>query len=179
MSIERIPAPGNDDWSDTAEAREWARVNFDTDEENIEFVRLAEAAAIEAEAYAEIALLTQSIRILLPSWPRGHVRLPVIPILNRDSVNVTINAHPWADILIGTGSRPLLMICGNPPPGVVVIEYKAGFGAKVADIPADIRQAMIDQVALLYDSRGAVAAKDITLSPQFIRVLGRYRGVRL
>ena len=178
MSVQPIPAPGNDDWSDTAQAREWTRVNFDEDEENIEFARMAEAVAIEAEAYAEIALLTQTIRILLPSWPRGQLRLPVIPILNLDSVSVTINAQPWADILIGSGSRPLLMICGNPPPGVVVIEYQAGFGPKVADIPADIRQAMIDQVALLYDARGAVEAKDITLPPQFIRVLGRYRGVR-
>ena len=105
------------------------------------------AVAREAEDYAQIALLDQTIRILLPRWPRGHVRLPIVPILDRASVSVTINTEPWPDTLLDGGSRPLLIMCGNPPPGVVVIEYRAGFGALPEAIPADIRQAMLDQVA--------------------------------
>lgn len=177
MSVERIRPAGQDAWLDLIATKRWARV--DHDEENPDFARMIEAAAREAEDYAQIALLDQTIRILLPCWPRGHVRLPIIPILDRGSVSVTIDTQPWADVLLDGGSRPLLIMCGTPPAGVVVIEYRAGFGALPEDIPADIRQAMTDQVAVYYDTRGPVDAKAVTLSPQFARILGRYRGVQL
>lgn len=177
MSIQRIPAAGQDVWLSLTDTKRWARV--DHDDEDPDFARMIEAVAREAEDYAQIALLDQTIRILLPRWPRGHVRLPIVPILDHDSIGVTINTLPWADVLLDGGSRPLLMMCGNPPPGVVVIEYRAGFGTDPASIPADIRQAMIDQVAVYYDTRGAADAKAVTLSPQFARILGRYRGVQL
>lgn len=177
MSVERIPMTGQGAWLTLTDTKRWARVEDDF--EDADFARMIEAVAREAEDYAQIALLDQTIRILLPGWPRGHVRLPIAPILDRDSISVTIDTQPWADVQLGGGSRPLLMICGNPPAGVVVIEYRAGFGADPASIPSDIRQAMTDQVAVYYDTRGPADAKAVTLSPQFARILGRYRGVQL
>lgn len=177
MSVERIPRTGQDAWLDLTDTKRWTRV--DHEEEDPDFARMIDAVAREAEDYAQIALLDQTIRILLPGWPRGHVRLPIVPILDRSSISVTINTQPWADVLLGGGSRPLLMICGNPPPGVVVIEYRAGFGALPENIPADIRQAMTDQVAVYYDVRGNANVKEVTLSAHFARILGRYRGVQL
>lgn len=177
MSVERIRSANQDAWLTLTDAKQWARV--DGDDEDADFVRMIDAVAREAEDYAQIALLDQTIRILLPRWPRGHVRLPIVPILDRTSISVTINTQPWPDVALDGGARPLLMICGNPPPGVVVIEYRAGFGALPEAIPADIVQAMLDQVAVYYDTRGAVDAKAVTISPQFTRILGRYRGVGL
>lgn len=177
MSVERIGRGDQGAYLTLTDAKQWTRVTGDHDD--WDFARMIHAVAREAEDYAQIALLDQTIRILLPRWPRGHVRLPIVPILARNSVSVTINTDPWPDMLLGGGSRPLLMMCGNPPPGVVVIEYRAGFGALPENIPADIRQAMLDQVAVYYDARGAVDAKTVTLSPQFARILGRYRGVGL
>lgn len=177
MSVERIRPANQDALLALADAKQWARV--DGNDDDWDFARMIGAVAREAEDYAQIALLDQTIRILLPRWPRGHVRLPIVPILDRASVSVTINTEPWPDTLLDGGSRPLLIMCGNPPPGVVVIEYRAGFGALPEAIPADIRQAMLDQVAVYYDARGAMDAKTITLSPHFARILGRYRGVGL
>lgn len=177
MSVERIRSANQDAWLTLTDAKQWARV--DGDDEDADFVRMIDAVAREAEDYAQIALLDQTIRILLPRWPRGHVRLPIVPILDRTSISVTINTQPWPDVALDGGARSLLMICGNPPPGVVVIEYRAGFGALPEAIPADIVQAMLDQVAVYYETRGAVDAKAVTISPQFARILGRYRGVGL
>lgn len=177
MSMERIRPANQDAWLALADTKLWARV--DSDFEDSAFARMIEAVGREAEDYAQIALLDQTIRILLPRWPRGHVRLPIVPILDRASISVTVNTQPWPDVALDGGTRPLLMICGNPPPGVVVIEYRAGFGSMPEAIPADIVQAMLDQVAVYYDTRGAVDAKAVTISPQFARILGRYRGVGL
>lgn len=177
MSVERIRPAGQDALVSLEDAKLWSRVTHDY--EDTVFARMIDAVARDVEEYAQIALLDQTIRILLPRWPRGHVRLPIVPILDRDNISVTINTQPWADVLLGGGLRPLLMICGNPPPGVVVIEYRAGFGALPENIPADILQAMIDQVATYYDARGAFNEKKIGLSPHFLRILGRYRGVQL
>lgn len=177
MSVERIRLTNQDAWLTLADTKRWARV--DGEEEDADFARMIDAVAREAEDYAQIALLDQTIRILLPCWPRGHVRLPILPILDRNSIRVTIDTRPWADVLIDGGSRPLLVMCGNPPSGVVVIEYRAGFGATPATIPADILHAMTDQVAVYYDARGAFNKDKIGLSPHFTRILGRYRGVSL
>lgn len=177
MSVERIRPTDQDAWLDLTDTMRWARV--DGDYEVADFARMIDAVAREAEDYAQIALLDQTIRILLPFWPPGHVRLPIVPILDRDSISVTINAQTWADVQLGGGSRPLLIICGNAPAGVVVIEYQAGFGADPASIPADIRQALTDQVAVYYDTRGPADAKAVSLSAHFARILGRYRGVGL
>lgn len=177
MSVERIRLADQGAWLTLTDTKRWARV--DGDYEDVDFARMIDAVGREAEDFAQIALLAQTIRILLPFWPRGHVRLPIVPILDRDSISVTINAQPWADVQLGGGSRPLLMICGNAPAGVVVIEYRAGFGADPASIPADICQALTDQVSVYYDTRGPADAKAVTLSPQFARILGRYRGVQL
>lgn len=162
---------------DLTEAKNHARV--DGDFEDADFARMIDTATREAEDYAQIALLAQNIRLLLSRWPRGHVRLPIVPILDRNSISVTINTQPWPDVLLSSdGSRPLLIMCGNPPPGVFVIEYRAGFGDQPEDIPADLRHALLDQIATYYDARGAVDGKTATLSPHFARIVGRYRGVR-
>ena len=47
------------------------------------------------------------------------------------------------------------------------------------DLPADLRFAIIDQVALLYDARGCDTDRPLGLSLAASRIVARYRGVRI
>lgn len=174
--VERIRTISATAWAALDDAKRWARV--DGDSEDGDFARMMDAVAFEAEDYAEIALFDQTVRLSLPHWPRVHVLLPIGPVRDLASIAVTIDGQPWTDLRISTGRRPALVMLGSPPSGAVVIEYQAGFGSTPAAIPADLTQALLDQVAVYYDARGSGDGKRISLSPHFTRILSRYRGVR-
>lgn len=46
------------------------------------------------------------------------------------------------------------------------------------DLPEDLRFAIIDQAAMLYDARGADTERPVGLSLAASRIVARYRGVR-
>lgn len=48
-----------------------------------------------------------------------------------------------------------------------------------ADLPADLKLAIIDQAAMLYDARGGETDRPLGLSMAAARITARYRGVRL
>lgn len=144
-----------------------------------ELDRFALSAIREAEDYAQMALLTQTIRVILPCWPRPDtIALPITPLLDWSSVTVTADGTAFDDFAVMTGQRPALRLTGARPAGEIIIDYAAGFGDQPEDIPADLRHALLDQVACYFDARGAVGGKTATLSPHFARIVGRYRGVR-
>lgn len=176
MNVERIsrsPEPV----LDLTEAKNHTRVLFDDDD--ADFVNAIDAVAREAEDYGQIALINQTIRVTLPCWPRAMIfNLPIAPLLDWSTVTVTADGEAFDDYAVMTGRRPALRLSGSRPQGVIVIEYVAGFGDAAGDIPGDLRKAMLDQVSVYYDTRGAVDKQAVSLSPHFARILGRYRGVR-
>lgn len=145
-----------------------------------ELLRFAVAAAREAEDYGQIALLSQTIRVVLPSWPRAlTLNLPITPLLDWSSLTVTAGGEAFDSFAVTTGHRPALRLTGARPAGEVVIDYRAGFCDQAHDVPEDLRHALLDQVAAYWSARGAVDGKAVTLSPHFARIIGRYRGVRV
>jgi hypothetical protein len=48
-----------------------------------------------------------------------------------------------------------------------------------ADLPADLKLAIIDQAAMLYDARAQDTERPVGLSLAAARIVARYRGVRL
>jgi uncharacterized phiE125 gp8 family phage protein len=150
------------------------------------------AAARELEESAEIALLFQTVRITLDAWPvDNRLRLPIGPILAAEpEFTVTSDGATIAAEIL-TGLRPVLIL---PEPATeaqrlsrLVIEYQAGFGSSMQALPPDIPHAICDQVATLYDFRGANAHEGKAPAARgaagqcyaLQRVIGRYRGVRL
>lgn len=176
MIIERLERPLNvivhlDD------VKDHARISGDDDDMAIQ--RMANAAAREAEDFAQIALLSQAVRVTLEAWPRGHsFRLPISPLLDWESVTVTADGEPFEDFSTLTGHRPELRITAARPCGQIVIEYVAGYGERAEDIPEDLRLAVMDQAAAYYDARGPGDPRAQAQSPHFARIIGRYRGVR-
>lgn len=159
------------------DAKLHARV--DDDFEDAAFLRMMVSAIIEAEDYASIAFLHQAVRVTLDARPRdGKIALPIGPLRDWTNVSVTVAGEDYADFTVTTGPRPVLHLDWPCPPGTISIEYIAGFGETGADVPDDLCHALLDQVAVYYDARGAVDRSTVTLSPHFARIVGRYRGVR-
>jgi uncharacterized phiE125 gp8 family phage protein len=145
--------------------------------------RHALAAATELEHYAQLALLTQTIRVTVDAWPRSSwFALPIAPVIDPLSPTVTVDGVAFDGFAVVGGMRPALRLTGDRPCGLIVIEYEAGFGADADAIPADLQLAILDQATATYDERGAGGGKTAhtsAVSPHMARIAARYRRVAL
>lgn len=157
------------------------RVDFGEDDVAIEIIGFT--AAAEIEQFAQIALLTQTIRVTIFD-PNPHdcgQNLPIGPVADDDVPTVTIDGEAFTAFDFVGGNRPYIRwLAGYEELAAsrLTIEYQAGFGAVAADIPSDLAQALMDQAALHYDGRSPMDAKSLTTSPHMARVGARYRGVQ-
>lgn len=155
------------------------RVDFDDDDAPI--INMGRTAAAEIEQFAQIALLVQTVRVIIfdPVQKMG-LRLPIGPVSDDDVPTVTFDGSPFTAFDFAGGNRPYIHWLDDYfklTPSRVTIEYQAGFGEAASDIPADLAQAIMDQAALHYDGRSPMAAKSLTTSPHMARIAARYRGV--
>lgn len=175
MIIERLERPLGA-VVDLDELKSLARVEYD--EEDWLLSQMGHAAAREAEDLAEIALLSQAVRVTLDGWPRTHsFRLPIGPLLDWTSVTVTADGQPFEAFSTTTGTRPELRATARPS-GRIVIEYVAGYGETRQTIPEDLLHAITDQALAYFEARGPGDPKQQAQSPHFARIIGRRRGVR-
>ncbi|MFN4101999.1 MAG: hypothetical protein ACK4GT_19730 [Pararhodobacter sp.] len=144
-----------------------------------EIAQMAEAAANEAESFGELALLSQRIRVSLDRWWGGQTfPLPIIPAFDPASVSITADGAPVLGFTVLTGLRPAIRLAELLPDGPVVIEYLAGWPDS-AVVPVDLRLAIMDQALAYFDARGPEETKLSARSPQFARIVARYRRVRI
>lgn len=163
---------------DLAAVADYCRV--DAPEFDGEVSRMASAAASELEAYAQLALLDQTVTVTLERGPaRALFHLPIAPLIDALSVAVKVDGAALDAFAVITGRRPAIRFTDGRPCGLVVIEYQAGFGATAADLPPDIANAICDQAAATFDTRGAGDGKGNGMSPHMARVAARYRRVAL
>lgn len=153
------------------------------DAEDTAIQNIGETAAAEIEQFAQIALLTQTIRVTIfnPSREYG-LSLPIGPVADDDVPTVTIDGEAFTAFDFVGGNRPYIRWLADYhdlTPSRMTIEYQAGFGAAAADVPPDLAQALMDQAALHYDGRSPMDAKSLTTSPHMARVGARYRGVQV
>jgi uncharacterized phiE125 gp8 family phage protein len=140
------------------------------------------AAAAEIEQFAQIALLTQTVRVTIfrPTRECG-LHLPIGPTADADVPTVTIDGEPFTAFDFVGGNRPYirwLVEYHDLNPNRINIEYQAGFGPAAGDIPRDLAQALMDQAAVHFDGRSPMDGKSLTTSPHMARLGARYRGVR-
>lgn len=164
--------------ADMDELRTHARVDPGDDSMDRELDRMAFAAVREAEDIAQIALLAQRVRVTLDSWPRAStLPLPIGPLIDWSTVEVTADGEPFEGFSVLTGLHPAVRLTEARPCGGVVIDYVAGW-PDVTSIPEDLRLAVLDQAAAFYDARGPGDPRVQARSPHFARIIGRYRRVR-
>lgn len=160
-------------------------LRVDGDEEDAAITNMGRTAAAEFEHVAQIALLTQTVRLTLID-PEAHslslLALPVGPAHVESAPVVTIDGETFTDFDFMGWFRPAIVWKDSfldLTPRLIEVEYQAGFGATAGNIPPDIAQAIMDQSALHYDGRSPMDAKSLTTSPHMARIAARYRGVQL
>ena len=159
------------------------RVDESAGEEDISITTMGQTAAAEIEQFAQIALLTQTIRVTIfdPGQESG-LRLPIGPVDEMDVPTITIDGVAFTAFAFVGGNHPYIRWLSDYfdlTPSRMIIEFQAGFGATAADIPFDLSQAIMDQAALYYDGRSPMDAKSLTTSPHMARIGARYRGVQV
>lgn len=150
-----------------AEAKLHLRVEHDAEDALIE--RIVEAATERAEVMQARAYVTQTFRLTLSRFPAGRIlRLPRPPLqsvseityldtdgteqtLDSTSYRVDADAEPGRLILNADTSWPN---AANEVDAVRVT-YVAGYGA-AADVPEQIRSAVLLFVGHLYENREAI-----------------------
>lgn len=157
-------------------------LRVDAAEEDDAVTKMGLAAAAELEHFAQIALLTQTIRVTIYDPPgRGDITLPIGPPVQDSTATVTFDGEPFTAFSLEAAYRPYLRLgtaaCSWPHPTRITVDYQAGFGADAVNIPADLAEAIMDQAALHYDGRSPMNARDLTMSPHMARIGARYRGV--
>lgn len=153
------------------------------DDEDTAITNMAWTAAAEIEHFAQIALLTQTIRVTVfaPRSGEDGMRLPIGPVAEDDTPTVTIDGDAFTDFDFVSGNRPYVRWLApyhNLSPDRITVEYTAGFGETYDAIPRDLYQAVLDQAAVLYDARASLDARELTRSPHMARIGARYRGVQ-
>lgn len=160
-----------------------AHLRISGDEEDAAIENMALTAALEIEHFAQIALITQTIRVTIfqPDM-RSGIELPIGPVADDHTPTITIDGEAFTSFNFYAGNRPYIAWQGGVSqltPGHLVIQYEAGFGPAASDIPADLAQAIMDQAALHYDARSPVNTRELTRSPHMARIGARYRGVKV
>jgi hypothetical protein len=158
MTSYLIAGPGEEPVS-LAEAKAFARVDG-TDEDALISALIA-AARLHVESLTGRALVMQTWRLVLNCVTGLLIPLPVVPAME------LIEAPDGAVL---QGDAVLLATATD----AVSLDYSAGYG-NAADVPKDLRQAVLTLVAYWYEHRDSV-----TIAPVgFERLVASYRRVRL
>jgi hypothetical protein len=148
MTSTLIAGPGEEPVA-LADAKAWCRI--DTDDDDALVTALIAAARLEVESFTGRALITQSWRLSLECPPGPVVMLPVIPVsaitaATADGEDIAVTLQGDAALLPDEGYETLS------------IDYTAGYGA-AADVPADLKQAVLMLVAYWYDNRDGLTSR--------------------
>jgi uncharacterized phiE125 gp8 family phage protein len=141
------------------------------------------AVALEIEDMCGLALLPQTIVTTSDDCPGLALELPVGPVasdadvtveaLAEDGTTETVTAF-WLE----AGRYPVVHLTDTPDHRIRVT-YDAALADDPANLPADLRHAIADQVCRFDWQRGGVDDRGPAQSAHTARVVARYRRARL
>jgi uncharacterized phiE125 gp8 family phage protein len=170
-------------------------LRVDTSAEDTLIQSLIMASRLHIEAALDLALITQSWRLRLDSWPRsGTLVLPLRPVEELTAVRIHVDddtietldvddfildgtPNPARVVWRGTGTAPVSPIAANG----IEIDLVAGYGDAPSDVPQPIRQALLLLVAHWYENREPVeiGATATVIPGSVSSLLSLYRRRRL
>lgn len=167
-------------------------LRLDQTEEDGLLGTLITAARLMIEAASGRMLIDQSWRIVLDRWPDGgEIRLPLSPVSSVVAARV-YNALGQAQTVPGSALQldevadpPVIRIVGPIPEigrmrAAIEIDVFVGYGPAASDVPALLRQAVLQLAARWFEQRGDVAGRDAAALPAEIMVLvAPFRRARL
>lgn len=168
---------------DIADFKEPLRLEKDDDWEDETLTKMGWEAVAEVESFAQVALLSQTIRLTILDGVLGDgLPLPVGPVQDAAPLTVTLDGAASTAFDVVPGNRPYLSWSTSLRGTAfrrVVIDYEAGFGHEKSDVPEDLAHAVIDQVYVIYEGRALDDVLSSRRSLLLSRVAARYRGVSL
>ncbi|HEY4941639.1 MAG TPA: head-tail connector protein [Rhizomicrobium sp.] len=167
-----------------AEAK--AHLKIDTSDDDALIATLIAAARARAEWHTGRALITQGWTLWLDTW-RQVISIPLPPLQTVASVTTYArddSAHVLdaATYLVDAAANRLALKQSCAPPtdlrrlNAVAIAFTAGYGSAAADVPAPLREAVLELVAFLYENRGDAPAE---LPQGCLALLAPYRVLKL
>lgn len=148
-------------------------------------------ASVVVEARTGQALIARSYLLQIAGWSqRGYLVLPVGPVAAIDRIRfvragATVELAPgeWAlepgrarQRLTGPGGGPLRPV---PHGALAELEFTAGHAADWAEVPGDLRQAVLLLAAHYYENRHGELGEEAVLPPAVGAILAPHRPVRL
>lgn len=169
-----------------------AQLRIDHDSEDVLIGGLIRAATAEVEAQTGMALIAQHWRLALDRLPESGIvllrRHPVreiqsVTIYDAEGASSLVDPSRWSADLV---SRPARMDIDLPVGRLrrmngLEIDFEAGFGEAGADVPDQLKRAVLVLVAHWFEFRAAYRAEDQPVShpPGFERLIAGYRLGRL
>ncbi len=152
-----------------AEVKLYLRVSNTADDALIE--ELIETASLCCESYTRRVLITKTFRTYRDCWLRPYIELRKSPLQSIESVkyydteNVlqTLDASNYYTTDEPDYYSKILYTQDATLPSLykrlqaIEIEFKAGYGDTADDIPADLKLAMKQHIAMMYENRGDCA----------------------
>lgn len=148
------------------------------------------AARLQVEKESGCALVTQEWVGSLDAFPPGPLQLGPPPVQSVEAVNY-VDANGASQVLdptlyqVDVRSWPARVVpvygtvwpsTGPGVPNAVTVEFTSGFGATGADVPRDLRSAVLLTVGELYESREAASeAKREEVPLSVARLCSDYR----
>jgi uncharacterized phiE125 gp8 family phage protein len=163
-----------------------AHLKIDATDEDALITALIAAARTRTEWYTGRALITQSWTQWLDDWPQTNcVEIALPPLQNLTELRF-YRADDSASILdassyqVDSASAPARVALKpatlpplNPRPlNAVAIAFTAGYGDEPDDVPAPLREAILELIAFLFMHRGDAPAD---LPPNILAMLEPYR----
>lgn len=144
------------------------------------------AARMSVEAYAGLALLSQTWDLVLDAWPGPVIDFNLGPVTAIQKVTVDGIELDAASYNLAPGLNARLVRTKGatwPSPqsiaAGIVVRFESGFGATGNDVPQNIRHAILMTVAHWFENREAAPADGDQLTPPVRRLLAPYRKLRL
>lgn len=147
-----------------------AHLRIDHTDDDTALTNLIKACRQQVERDTRRALITQTWRLKLDSWPRSAIVLHHVPIQSVTSITYvdsagTIQTLASTEYVVDTDSQPGLIVLAygkswpslRGQPRDVVVTYVAGYGAAGTDVPYELRQAMLLRAQMEYDGWNADA----------------------
>jgi len=159
------------EWPVTAgEAKLHARIDEDADNDLVN--GLIRTATELAETYTRRAIMRQTWKMFLDSWPVcGYVEMPRAPLVSvthvktyddSDVATEFNGAYYYVDAVSRPGRITVRSTASWPTPTRVAngveIQFICGYASDPKDVPAKIKTGILALIAFLYENRGDASA---------------------
>jgi uncharacterized phiE125 gp8 family phage protein len=166
MSFIQLAAPAVEPLS-LDEAKAFLRIEHNDDDQVI--TALIAGARIHVETLAQLAMMTQSWRVVLDCWPKhGRVAVRPAPLKALTAARVydfagNAQALDTQAFMPNIGASMLAFVPWAVPAPTriaagIELDVTVGFGDVAADVPEPLRQAIRLLTAYWYENRGLMAA---------------------